>query len=140
MTQTVEIRRLLPGGRCEVFVRRESACGHSCESCGGCGANGAVTATARNAVSAQPGDIAEVEAHRSFIMGGAALVYLLPALLAIPGGVLASLMSVDLVAVGVILGFALGAMCAVLVSRRTKTDILTVTRIVSRGGKHMNNP
>lgn len=140
MTQTVEIRRLLQGGRCEVYVRRESACGHSCEVCGGCGANGAVTATARNAANAQPGDIAEVESRRSFVMGGAALIYLFPALLAIPGGVLASLISENMTAAGVLAGIALGALVVVLVGKRIKTDILTVTRIVSRGGEHMNNP
>ncbi len=87
MTQIATVKCLLDGGRAEILVRRQSACGHSCESCGGCGpeAQAQVAAVAENPSAAQPGDTVLVESESGRVLSLAAVLYLLPILLLFVG-------------------------------------------------------
>lgn len=92
MTQTATVKQLLPNGRAEIVVQRQSACGHDCASCGGCAAGSApqVTAAAMNGAGARPGDIVRVESESRQVLGLAAVLYLLPFLLLFAGYLLAA--------------------------------------------------
>lgn len=58
MVQTAKVTRILPGGRAEVSVKRQSACGHDCSKCGGgCSelmVSSTVSVVAANGIGAQP--------------------------------------------------------------------------------------
>ena len=128
MRQTVTIKQLLADGRCEVWVRRSSACGDSCASCGMNGACASVVvAEAENAAGGKSGDTVLVESGTGAINGAAALVYLIPALLAILGGALAEPLGYTII--GAAAGLLLGIGAAWLYGRRRRT-LLRVVEIV----------
>ena len=85
MVQTAKVTKVLPDGRAEVSVRRQSACGHDCSKCGGGCSEMMVSATvaviADNPVRALPGDSVTVESSTGRILGAAVVVYLVPFLL-----------------------------------------------------------
>lgn len=79
MTQIATVEKILPGGFVEISVPRKSACGHDCEECAGCGMTGAaIHARAKDPVGVRPGQKVVVESATRKILGGVALVYLLP--------------------------------------------------------------
>ena len=90
MTQIATVKCLLEDGKAEILVRRQSACGHNCESCAGCGPESAaqVTAVADNDMGACPGDTVRVESESRRVLGMAAVFYLLPFLLMFAGCIL----------------------------------------------------
>lgn len=71
MTQIATVKRLIGESQAEVLVRRQSACGHSCEACGGCGPESAaqMTAMADNTLGACPGDTVRVESESRRVLG-----------------------------------------------------------------------
>ena len=114
------------GGRAEVAVKRQSACGHDCSKCGGgCSelmVSSTVAVIAANPVRAMPGDMVTVESSTSRVLGAAVIVYLVPFLLFFAGYFLCAafrLSSGVSAAVGVA-GFALGLLLAVLWDRRVR--------------------
>lgn len=81
MRQKATVEALLPDGAARLSVRRESACSGDCHKCAGCGAVAqTLTLTARNSISARPGDRVWVESKSGPVLWAAALVYLLPLL------------------------------------------------------------
>lgn len=132
MRTYAEVKSVDASGRCTVWVRRSSACSGSCASCGGC-AGGAVTASAENLCGARVGEIVEVEGDTKKLLGGAAVLYLIPALLGI------ALMLVGYASfgevgagVGLAAGLGLGIGGAAIVSRRRKTrNMLRAVRVIT---------
>ena len=58
MRSKATVKRLLPHGRAEVSVVRESACSGDCHHCAGCGAvRQTLTVQAENPISARPGSL-----------------------------------------------------------------------------------
>lgn len=109
MTQIATVKRLIGESQAEVLVRRQSACGHSCESCGGCGPESAaqVTAVADNLLGARPGDTVRVESESRRVLGMAGALYLLPFLFLFVGYLLAT----GPLGLGEAPGFAVGLAC-----------------------------
>ena len=126
MIQTAKVTRLLPDGRAEVSVKRQSACGHDCSKCGGgCSelmVSSTVAVTAANPVRAMPGDMVRVESDTGTVLGAAVVVYLVPFLLFFAGYFIAALLGAGSGICGTagVLGFALGLCLAVLQDRRMR--------------------
>ena len=64
--------------KCEIVVRRKTACGDNCASCGGSCRMKFQTVTARNIANAAPGDNVEIEMDNKKVYLSAFLVYILP--------------------------------------------------------------
>ena len=109
MTQIATVKRLVGADQAEVLVRRQSACGHSCESCGGCRLESAarVTAMADNTLGARPGDVVQVESESRRVLGMAVALYLVPFLLLFAGYLVAT----GPLGLGESAGFAVGLAC-----------------------------
>lgn len=121
MTQIATVERLLPDGRAEISVARQSACAHDCHDCAGCGATAApVIAEAVNPIHAQPGQKVVVESSTKKLLGVIALVYILPfflffaAYFAIPAALDAQRVLLS------VLAFFLGGVPALLYDRRLR--------------------
>lgn len=128
MVQTAKVTRILPGGRAEVSVKRQSACGHDCSKCGGgCSelmVSSTVAVMAANPVRAMPGDMVRVESSTGGILKAAVVVYLVPFILFFLGYFICAafqLSSGISAAVGGI-GFALGVLLAVLLDRQVRRN------------------
>ena len=126
MVQTAKVTRILPGGRAEVSVKRQSACGHDCAKCGGgCSelmVSSTVSVVAANGIGAQPGDMVTVESSTKGVLGAAVMVYVVPFLLFFIGYFAAAALGLPgggSAGVGGI-GFALGLVLAVLWDRRVR--------------------
>lgn len=117
-----------------VQVIRTSACGEKCGSCkGGCSVED-IFVEAINDLSAERGDIVEIEAKSSEIMGYASLLYILP-LMVLIGSILAALKlfpqnaASEMIALAI--GFGLMAISFFLIHRyaRERTVDFQITRI-----------
>ncbi len=123
MTQIATVEKILPDGRVEITVARQSACAHDCHDCAGCGATAApVRAIAENPVGARAGQKVVVESETKKIVGIALLVYLLPLALFLIGYFAASRAQEGLRVAISILAFLCGIVPAVLYDRRIKRD------------------
>ncbi len=136
MLQTARVIRVLSDGRAEISVKRQSACGHDCAKCGGGCAEltvmPTVTVTAENPVRAAVGDSVSVESTTRAVLGAAAVVYLIPLVLFFVGYFIAYALEAGggvSAACGVI-GFAAGAICAIVFDRRVKKRRGIVFRIL----------
>ena len=136
--QKARVTRVLEGGRAEVAVKRQSACGHDCAQCGG-GCSELMVASevrvvAENAAGARAGDTVTLESSTSRVLGAAVLVYTVPFLLFFAGYFLAAgLLRAGegaSIAAGAI-GLALGFVPAVLLDRRTRQEGRIQFRIVA---------
>ena len=79
MRQRATVDRVLPGGKAEVLIVRESACSGDCHHCSGCGGvMQTLRVEAENSIGAQPGDVVVLDGGEDVVLKGAALVYLLP--------------------------------------------------------------
>lgn len=117
MQQKAKVHKLLPNGRAELVVQRQSACSGDCGSCGGCGAvQQTLLLTAKNAIGAAEGDLVYVETATGLVLKAAALVYLLPLILFLVGYFMAISLGGWAYAVG-IAGFLLGLLPATLFDR-----------------------
>lgn len=136
--QKARVTRLLDGGRAEVAVKRQSACGHDCAQCGGGCSEMMVTSEVRvvadNAAGALQGDTVTVESSTSRVLGAAVLVYTVPFLLFFLCYFLASALlrwgeggAMAAGAAGLVLGFV----PAVLLDRRTRRRGSIQFRIVA---------
>ena len=82
MTQIATVEKLLPNGKAEISVARQSACAHDCHECAGCGATAApIYAEADNPIGAQPGQKVVVESSTKKLLGVILLVYFIPFIL-----------------------------------------------------------
>ena len=137
MVQTAKVTKVLPDGRAEVSVRRQSACGHDCSKCGGGCSEMMVSATvaviADNPVRALPGDSVTVESSTGRILGAAVVVYLVPFLLFFLGYFLGAGRSEGGAAALGGVGFAAGVALAVLADRRMRRGRAITFRITAIG-------
>lgn len=114
MRQKATVERILPDGRADLIVVRQSACSGDCHQCGGCGSmKQTLRVTAENPIGAKCGEKVWVESGSADVLKGAALVYLLPLvlflaayLLALPLGSRAFAVAVGAFAVGFLPAFA----------------------------------
>ncbi len=137
MTQNAVVKRLLPNGKAEVEVTRQSACGHDCAKCGGgCTemVSGPILAEAVNAIGAQPNERVVIEGEFRQLMGLAAIVYAVPLVLFFGLFAVGSLFGLGeggAAALG-IAGFVLGVVSAIQYNKRYKERGTMVFTIVSR--------
>lgn len=137
MTQNAVVKRLLPNGKAEVEVTRQSACGHDCAKCGGgCTemVSGPILAEAVNQIGAQPNERVVIEGEFKQLMGLAAIVYAVPLVLFFVCFALGSLLrqGEGLAAALGILGFMLGVLFAIRYNKRYKERGTMVFTIISR--------
>lgn len=137
MTQNAVVKRLLPNGKAEVEVTRQSACGHDCAKCGGgCTemVSGPILAEAVNQIGAQPNERVVIEGEFKQLMGLAAIVYAVPLVLFFACFALGSLLrqGEGLAAALGILGFVLGVLFAIQYNKRYKERGTMVFTIISR--------
>lgn len=111
---------LLPSGRAELLIARQSACSGDCHKCGGCGAvEQTLRVTAGNPVNAKCGDIVWLESESRTVLLSAAMLYLLPPVLFLIGYLAAYPLGRWAAAVGAG-SFLLGVIPAVLYDRHLK--------------------
>ena len=137
MVQTAKVTRILPGGRAEVSVKRQSACGHDCSKCGGgCSelmVSSTVSVIAANAIGAMPGDMVTVESSTKGVLGAAVMVYVVPFLLFFVGYFAAAALGLPgggSAAVGGA-GFVLGLLLAMAWDRRVRREKAISFRITA---------
>lgn len=136
MRQTVTVVSV-NGSRAVVAYDRPTACHGDCSQCaGGCGSMAAkerVIVTAENPIGAGPGDRVVIEAATKTVFSAILLVYALPILLFFGGYFGAEALEISGSLPGIV-GFFLGLVAAVMVSRRkTKTGREIQFRIVGYG-------
>ncbi|MCI6358440.1 MAG: SoxR reducing system RseC family protein [Oscillospiraceae bacterium] len=126
MTQDAVVTKLIDKRTAEVEVERGTACGGNCGSCEACVFQNKIRTTARNRISALPGQKVVIETKTSDILGAAALLYLVPFVLLFIGYAIGAALSFGqggCILVGVAF-FALGVALNVLLQRRkNKTPI-----------------
>lgn len=88
MEQIAIVKSVREDGMAEIAVERETACGaaHSCSECAGCEkmmTNTHTVVLAYNDVSAGKGDIVKVRSENAAFFKTAAIVYILPLILAL---------------------------------------------------------
>ena len=87
MEQIAVVKAVLENGMAQIAVERDTACGaaHSCHECAGCEkmmTNTSTVVTAFNDVSAGKGDIVRVRSENAAFFKTAAIVYIVPLILA----------------------------------------------------------
>ncbi len=127
MEQIAVVKKVLENGMAQIAVERETACGaaHSCADCAGCEkmmTNTHTVVTAFNDVQAGQGDVVKVRSENAAFFKTAAIVYILPLILALVfyfvavGAALGEGLQVLLAFVG----FAVGILAAVGWDRHMK--------------------
>lgn len=81
MTNFAMVTKVLPGGKAEVQVVRQSACGGNCAGCKGCAEKNIMTAVANNLINATVGQRVLIESQTKKIISIAVLVYVVPLVL-----------------------------------------------------------
>lgn len=128
MEQIAVVKNVLENGMARIAVERETACGaaHSCSECAGCEkmmTNTHTVVTAFNDVGAGLGDIVKVRSENSTFFKTAAIVYILPLILAVVFYAMAvnfALGGEGLQVLTAFVGFAAGMLLAVAWDRHMK--------------------
>ena len=128
MEQIAMVRTVRADGMAQVAVQRETACGaaHSCADCAGCEkmmTRTENTVLAYNDAGAHPGDVVKVRSENGNFFKTAAIVYLLPLVLAVAfyiAATAASLGGEGLRALCAGVGFVIGILVAVAWDRHMK--------------------
>lgn len=128
MEQIAMVKSVRSDGMAQVAVQRETACGaaHSCADCAGCEkmmTRTENTVLAYNDVDAHPGDMVKVRSENGNFFKTAAIVYLLPLVLAVVFYIAATAMSLggeSLRALCSGVGFVIGILVAVAWDRHMK--------------------
>ena len=130
MEQIVRVRRVLPDGKAEIFIVRESACSGDCHKCSGCGAaKESILLTVDNPIGAITGDFVKIQSETGPVLKAAVVLYMLPLLLFFGGYALGAAIGWQPGLMGGI-GFGLGVAFAVWFDRHTakKNDtVYTIT-------------
>lgn len=120
MQRKATVQAILPDGRAELAVQRESACSGDCHHCGGCGTVGqTLRLTAENPIGAQKGDIVLISSESKPVLRAAALVYTLPLVLFLTGYLLSMRLGAWAAAIGAG-GFLIGLVPAFAYNRRVR--------------------
>ena len=128
MEQIAVVKKLLGNGMAQVSVERGTACGaaHSCADCAGCEhviVQTEKVVTAFNDISARTGDVVRLRSENAPFMKSAAIVYLLPLVLAlVVYGIAAATLSLSEgpMMLFALLGFVIGILIAVAWDRHMK--------------------
>ena len=128
MEQIAVVKKLLGNGRAQVSVERGTACGaaHSCADCAGCEhviVQTEKVVTAFNDISARTGDVVRLRSENAPFMKSAAIVYLLPLVLAlVVYGIAAATLTLSEgpMMLFALLGFVIGIFIAVAWDRHMK--------------------
>lgn len=128
MEQIAVVKHVLSNGMAQVSVERGTACGaaHSCADCAGCEhviVETEKVVTAFNDVSAQTGDIVRLRSESAAILKSAAIVYILPLILAlVVYGIAAATLSLGegVMILFALLGFVAGMLIAMAWDRHMK--------------------
>ena len=128
MEQIAVVKKVLENGMAQVSVERGTACGaaHSCADCAGCEhviVQTEKVVTAFNDVSARTGDIVRLRSENAPFMKTAAIVYLLPLVLAlVVYGIAAATLTLSEgpMILFALLGFVLGIFIAIGWDRHIK--------------------
>ena len=128
MEQIAMVRAVRPDGMAQVAVQRETACGaaHSCADCAGCEkmmTRTENTVLAYNDAGAHPVDMVKLRSENANFFKTAAIVYLLPLVLAVVfyiAATAASLGGEGLRALCAGVGFVIGVLLAVVWDRHMK--------------------
>ena len=128
MEQIAVVKSVLNNGMAEIAIERDTACGaaHSCADCNGCEKMMTRTSnvvTAYNSVQAGKGDIVRVRSENANFFKTAAIVYVVPLVLAVLGLAVAANLPFGGEGLQVLLcfvGFALGVPIAIAWDRHMK--------------------
>ena len=128
MEQIAVVKKLLGNGMAQVSVERGTACGaaHSCADCAGCEhviVQTEKVVTAFNDISARTGDVVRLRSENAPFMKSAAIVYLLPLVLAlVVYGIAAATLSLSEgpMMLFALLGFVIGILIAMAWDRHMK--------------------
>lgn len=132
MQRKATVQAILPDGRAELAVQRESACSGDCHHCGGCGTVGqTLRLTTENPVGAEKGDIVLISSESAPVLWAAALVYALPPVLFLAGYLLSMRLGVWAAAIGAA-GFLVGLIPAFAYNRhvRKRPPVYTIIGFV----------
>lgn len=131
MTQTGIVSALLPDGRAQVCVQRETACGGNCTSCNACIAKNEIFATAENHCGAKVGDRVTLSSRTSTLIGAAALVYLFPLVMLFAGYALAAAFGAreGVSIVASVVGLVIGCAAVMCFARRKGKIIFEIVSI-----------
>ena len=132
MQRKATVEAVLPDGRAELTVQRESACSGDCHKCGGCGTVGqTLHLTAENPVAAQKGDIVYISSESTTVLWAAVLVYALPPVLFLTGYLLSMRLGTWAALIGAA-GFAVGLLPAFAYNRhiRKQPPVYTIVGFV----------
>ncbi len=122
MQRKATVQAILPDGKAELAVQRESACSGDCHHCGGCGTVGqTLRLTAENPIGAQKGDIVLIASESAPVLWAAALIYALPMLLFLAGYLLSMRLGAWAAAIGAG-GFLIGLLPAFAYNRHVKNQ------------------
>ena len=127
MEQIAVVKAVLANGMAQIAVERDTACGaaHSCHDCAGCEkmmTNTNTVVTAFNDVNAGKGDVVKVRGENKVFFKTAAIVYIVPLILAIAAYFVAMGMGLGegLQVLVTFVGFALGVLLGVAWDRHMK--------------------
>jgi positive regulator of sigma E activity len=127
MEQIAVVKAVLANGMAQIAVERDTACGaaHSCHDCAGCEkmmTNTNTVVTAFNDVNAGKGDVVKVRGENKVFFKTAAIVYIVPLILAMAAYFVAMGMGLGegLQVLVTFVGFALGVLLGVAWDRHMK--------------------
>ncbi|MBQ5584751.1 MAG: SoxR reducing system RseC family protein [Ruminiclostridium sp.] len=127
MEQIAVVKAVLANGMAQIAVERDTACGaaHSCHDCAGCEkmmTNTNTVVTAFNDINAGKGDVVKVRGENKVFFKTAAIVYIVPLILAMAAYFVAMGMGLGegLQVLVTFVGFALGVLLGVAWDRHMK--------------------
>lgn len=127
MEQIAVVKAVLANGMAQIAVERDTACGaaHSCHDCAGCEkmmTNTNTVVTAFNDVNAGKGDVVKVRGENKTFFTTAAIVYIVPLILAMVAYFVAvgAGLGEGLQVLVTFVGFALGVLLGVAWDRHMK--------------------
>ena len=122
MKQIATVNKLLPDGRAEIVVARQSACAHDCHDCAGCGGTPTpIHALVENPIGARAGQKVVVESSTKQVFGIILLVYMVPVILFFIAYFLTASLNNEALAAGVsILAFFCGIIPAIRYDRKIR--------------------
>lgn len=121
MVSKAKVTKIIDENLAEIEVTRKSACGDNCATCSGCDKpNYIAISIAKNPKGAKVGDVVNVESKASYVLKGAAYIYMLPLILFFIGYLVPSAFTEnESVKNGIgFIGFCLGIFLAGLYSKR----------------------
>lgn len=134
MQQLVKVLTCSDDGTAKAVLVRQSACSGDCHKCSGCGAvQQSMLLDVQNPIGAKPGDLVTIESKSGPVLRGAAILYLLPLVLFVPGYLWG--MQWGLGGLTGLAAFALGIGAAIVYDRCVVKKEKTVYTIVGFGRK-----